>query len=121
MGVATADELLRLGREALAAADWKRASALFQQAAEFGETAEVLDGLGEAFQFGGEHARAIEVKERALAEYERRGLRAEAAESSALAGVPVRVGPWQPRRGQRVHGAGESLLEGVEECAAHGG
>jgi hypothetical protein len=46
MGVATADELPRLGREALAAADWERARVVFEQAAEFGETAEVLDGLG---------------------------------------------------------------------------
>jgi uncharacterized protein HemY len=73
MGMATADELLRLGREALATADWERARGFFEQAAEFGETPEVLDGLGEAMQFGGEHARAIELKERAFAEYERRG------------------------------------------------
>ena len=44
MGVATSDELLRLGREALAAAEWEHAHAFFEQAAEFGETAEVLDG-----------------------------------------------------------------------------
>jgi tetratricopeptide (TPR) repeat protein len=80
MGVATADELVRLGREALAQADWERARSLFEQAAEFGETAEILDGLGDALQFRGEHARAIEVKERAFAEDERRGLRAGAAE-----------------------------------------
>ena len=55
MGAATADELLRLGREALGVADWERARALLEQAAELGETAEVLDGLGEALQFGGEH------------------------------------------------------------------
>jgi hypothetical protein len=56
------------------------ARALLEQAAEFGETAEILDGLGEALQFGGEHSHAIELKERAVAEYQRRGLRAEAAE-----------------------------------------
>ena len=120
MGVATADELLRLGREALAAADWEGARALFEQAAEFGETAEVLDGLGEALQFGGEHARAIELKERAFVEYERRGLRAEAAElarwlaflyASAYGNVAAANG-WMARA--------ESVLEGVEECAAHG-
>ena len=62
MSAATAGELLRLGREALTAADWERARDFFQRAAEFGETAEVLDGLGEALQFEGEHARAIELK-----------------------------------------------------------
>jgi hypothetical protein len=45
MGVPTLDELLRLGREALAAADWQR-ELVFEQAADLGETAEVLDGLG---------------------------------------------------------------------------
>ncbi len=120
MGTATADELLRLGREALATADWERASGFFEQAAEFGETAEILDGLGEALQFGGEHARAIDVKERAFAEYERQGLRAEAAELarwlaflhvSVHGNVPAANG-WMARA--------ESVLEGVEESAAHG-
>ena len=41
MASPAADELVRLGREALAAADWERARALFEQAAELGETAEV--------------------------------------------------------------------------------
>ena len=120
MGVATADELVRLGREALGVADWERARAVFEQAAAFGESAEVLDGLGEALQFGGEHARAIELKERAFAEYERRGLRAEAAELArwlAFLQVSVRgnvaaANGWMARA--------ESVLEGVEESAAHG-
>jgi len=120
MGVATADELLRLGREALAAADWESARALFEQAAEFGESAELLAGLGEALQFGGQHARAIELKERAFAEYERRGLRAEAAElarwlaflHASVHGNEAAANGWMARA--------ESLLEGIEECAAHG-
>jgi DNA-binding CsgD family transcriptional regulator len=120
MGVATADELVRLGREALGVADWKRARAVFEQAAAFGESAEVLDGLGEAMQFGGEHRRAIEFKERAFAEYERRGLRAEAAALArwlaflhvSVHGNAAAANGWMARA--------ESLLEGVEECAAHG-
>ena len=120
MGVATADEFLCLGREALATADWERARGFFEQAAAFGESAEVLDGLGEALQFGGEHARAIEVKERAFAEYERRGLRAEAAELArwlaflhvSVHGNVAAANGWMARA--------ESVLEGVEESAAHG-
>ena len=120
MSVATVDELLRLGREALATADWQRASALFEQAAELGETAEVLDGLGEALQFGGEHARAIEVRERAFVEYERGGRRAEAAELArwlaflhvSVHGNVAAANGWMARA--------ESVLEGVEESAAHG-
>jgi DNA-binding CsgD family transcriptional regulator len=120
MGVTTADELIRLGREALAASDWQSARALLEQAAELGETAEILDGLGEALQFGGEHARAIELKERAFAEYEQRGLRAEAAELArwlaflyaSVHGNVAAANGWMARA--------ESVLEGVEECAAHG-
>jgi ATP/maltotriose-dependent transcriptional regulator MalT len=120
MSVATVDELLHLGREALATADWERAGALFAQAAEIGETAEVLDGLGEALQFGGEHARAIEVKERAFAAYERCGRRAEAAELArwlaflhvSVHGNVAAANGWMARA--------ESVLEGVEESAAHG-
>jgi DNA-binding CsgD family transcriptional regulator len=120
MDAATAAELLRLGREALASADWGRARAFFEQAAEFGESAEILDGLGEALQFGGEHARAIESKERAFAEYERRGLRVEAAELArwlaflyvSVHGNVAAANGWMARA--------EGLLEGLEECAAHG-
>jgi DNA-binding CsgD family transcriptional regulator len=120
MAVAAVDELLRLGREALAAADWEGACALFEQAAEFGESAEVFAGLGEALQFAGEHARAIELKERAFAEYERRGLRVEAAELArwlaflhvSVHGSVAAANGWMARA--------EGLLEGVPECAAHG-
>jgi DNA-binding CsgD family transcriptional regulator len=120
MGAATADEFLRLGREALGIADWERARAAFEQAAALGESAEVLDGLGEALQFSGEHARAIAFKERAFAGYERRGLRAEAAGLArwlaflqvSVHGNAAAANGWMARA--------ESLLEGVDECAAHG-
>ena len=120
MASPAADELVRLGRDALAAADWERARALFEQAAELGETAEVLDGLAEALQFGGQHDRAIELKERAFAEYERRGMRAEASElarwlaflNASVHGNVAAANGWMARA--------ESLLEGVPECAAHG-
>ncbi len=120
MGVATADELLRLGREALATADWERARGFFERAAEFGETAEILDGLGEALQFGGEHARAIELKERAFAEYERRGLREQAAELARwLAFLHVSVhGNLAAANGWMARA--ERVLEGMRESAAHG-
>ena len=120
MGVAAADELARRGHEALAAADWARARAFFEQAAEADESAEVLAGLGDALQFGGEYARAIELKERAFAEYERRGLRAQAAELArwlaflyaSVHGNVAAANGWMARA--------ESVLEGVEERAARG-
>jgi hypothetical protein len=53
MGVETAADHVRRGREALAAADWERARSCFERAWRFGETAEVLDGLGMAAHFQG--------------------------------------------------------------------
>ena len=120
MGLATPDELVRLGHEALATADWERARAFYEQALEHGETAEMLAGLGEALHFGGELAPAIAVKERAFAEYERCGLRVEAAEVArwlaflhvSVHGNAAAANGWMARA--------ESALEGIEESAAHG-
>jgi DNA-binding NarL/FixJ family response regulator len=120
MQAETADELLRSGREALAAADWERARSLFEKAGEAGETAEVLDGLSQAAHFQGQYARAIELKRRAFAAYRRRDMRAEAAELArwlaflhgTVHGNMAAASGWMARA--------ERLLEGVEECAAHG-
>ena len=119
MDVATADELLGLGREALAAADWGARPRDLRAGRGARRERRGLDGLGEALQFGGEHRRAIELKERAFADYERRGLRAEAELARWLAFLYVSVhgnvaaaNGWMARA--------ESVLEGVEECAAHG-
>ena len=120
MGTATAEDLLHAGREALAAADWQRARSRFEEARDLGESAEVLDGLSQAVHFQGEYDRAIELKERAFALYRRRGKRVEAAELArwlaflhgAVHGNMAAANGWMARA--------ESLLEGVEECAAHG-
>src|SRR5919108_4087562 len=77
------DDLVRGGREALAAADWERARACFERAAaEFGETAEVLDGLSDAAHFQGEYERAIELRERAFAAHRHDGNRIAAADAA---------------------------------------
>ena len=84
------------------------------------ESAEALAGLSEAVHFQGEYDRAIELKERAFALYRRRGNRAEAAELArwlaflhgAVHGNMAAANGWMARA--------ESLLEGVEECDAHG-
>jgi DNA-binding CsgD family transcriptional regulator len=117
MGPEAHDELARSGWEALAAGDWDRARSCFEQA---GETAEVLDGLSQAAQFKGDHVRAIELKERAFAAYQRRDKRAEASELArwlaflhgAVHGNTAAANGWMARA--------ESLLEEVEPCAAHG-
>jgi DNA-binding CsgD family transcriptional regulator len=120
MGGDSADDLSRKGRDALAAGDWEGARFCFEQARELEETAEVLDGLGQAAHFQGRHVEAIELKERAFGVYRRRGARAQAAE----------VARWLAFLYGAVHGNraaasgwmawAERLLEGLEESVEHG-
>jgi len=120
MGPQAAAELLRAGRQALAAADWATARSCFEKALELGESAELLDGLGQALHFQGEYDRAIELKERAFAAYRHLGRHAEAAELARWVGfLHVTVhGNMAAANGWMARAA--SVLEGVEECAAHG-
>jgi DNA-binding NarL/FixJ family response regulator len=111
---------LERGREALAAADWERARSCFERAARFGETAEVLDGLGQAAHFQGRHLEAIELLERAFAGYSTRDSRAEAAAVArwvaflygAVHGNVAAAHGWMARA--------ERMLEGAEESVEHG-
>jgi DNA-binding CsgD family transcriptional regulator len=120
MGTEPQQDLLQAGREALAAGDWAGACAQFEKAAELGESAEALDGLSQAVHYQGHHARAIELKERAFALYRRGGKRAEASELArwlaflhgSVNGNMAAANGWMARA--------ESLLEGMDECAAHG-
>jgi DNA-binding CsgD family transcriptional regulator len=115
--MAAPDELLRSGREALAAGDWEAARRCFEQA---GEGAEALDGLSQALHYKGEYDRAIELKERAFASYRRRGKRVEASELArwlaflyaSVHGNMAAAGGWMARA--------ESLLDGLEPSVAHG-
>jgi DNA-binding CsgD family transcriptional regulator len=115
-----ADALLRGGQEALAAADWERARGCLEQAREREETPEVLDGLSEVAHFEGEYERAVELKERAFAAYRQSGSYAEAADVArwlaflhgTFRGNFSVASGWMARA--------ETLLEEVEECAAHG-
>jgi DNA-binding NarL/FixJ family response regulator len=114
------DRLLEDGWDALAAADWQRARACFENALEESETAEALDGLSQAVHFQGDYDRAIELKELAFAAYRRSAKPVEAADTARWLGFlhgtyhgnfAVASG-WMARA--------ESLLEDVEDCAAHG-
>jgi tetratricopeptide (TPR) repeat protein len=114
------DDLLQAGRNALAVGDWERARSCFERARELSESAEVLDGLSQAAQFQGDHELAIELKERAFAAHRGRGKRTEAAELArwlaflhgAVHGNAAAANGWMARA--------ERLLEGMDECAAHG-
>jgi DNA-binding CsgD family transcriptional regulator len=115
-----ANDLLRSGREALAAADWERARSCFERACEREETPEVLDGLSAVAHFAGDYERAIELKERAFAAYRRDGKRVQAADlarwlaflHASFHGNLSAASGWI--------GRAENLLDEVEECAAHG-
>lgn len=65
--------LLEQGWQALAAADWRRAQACFEQAREVEEAAEVLDGLGQALYWQDRYDEALRLRERAYALYRERG------------------------------------------------
>lgn len=117
---ATRRQLLRAGDEAIAAADWERARACFEDARELDGSPEALDGLSEVANFEGDYELAIELKEAACAGYRERDQRVEASH----------VARWLAFMHATYHGnyavasgwmaRAESLLEGVDECAAHG-
>jgi len=115
-----AERLLHDGWQALAAADWPSAQACFEQAMAQDETAEALDGLSQAKHFQREYDDATRLKERAFAAYRDAGNRVKAADTARWLGFlhgtfhgnySVAAG-WIARA--------ESMLEGVDECAAHG-
>jgi DNA-binding NarL/FixJ family response regulator len=120
MPTEAADPLLSDGWKALAAADWQTARDCFGQVVAKSEAAEALDGLSQALHFQGDYDRAIELKERAFAAYRGAGQPVEASNTArwlgflhaTYAGNFAVAGGWMARA--------ESLLEGVEECAAHG-
>ena len=114
------EQLLREGGEAIATADWERARAYLEEALKLDGAPEALDGLGEVANFEGDYERAIELKEEAVAAYVERDQPVEASHVARWLGfmhgtyhgsIAVASG-WIARA--------ESLLEGIEECAAHG-
>jgi DNA-binding CsgD family transcriptional regulator len=71
-------DLIASGQRALAVGDWAGARSAFEQALADREAAEALDGLGQALWWRNDPARALELRQRAYAEYVRRGERAPA-------------------------------------------
>lgn len=114
------DRLPREGWEALAAADWQTARRSFEDALADSESAEALDGLSQALHFQREYDAAIEVKERAFAAYRREGRPADAADTARWLAFlhGTYLGNFSVASGWM--GRASSVLEGVEECAAHG-
>ena len=120
MEPASAEELIREGWKALAAADWAAARPPSSRPASSQESAETLDGLGRALHFQREYQPAIELTERAFAAYRRDGRFVEAADRArwlaflhgAINGNMTVASGWM--------GRAAAVLEGVEECAGHG-
>ncbi len=114
------DRLPHDGWKALGAADWDAARASFEEALADSETAEALDGLSQALHFQRDYDRAIEVKERAFAAYRSEGRPADAANTARWLAFlhGTYHGNWAAASGWM--GRAQSLLEDVDECAAHG-
>ena len=114
------DELIHDGWMALDRADWASARSLFEQARAAGDRAEALDGLGRALHFQCDYEQAIELTERAFAAYRLEGRPVDAADRArwlaflhgAIHGNMAAASGWL--------GRAASLIEDVEECAAHG-
>ena len=120
MDVQARDDLLREGDEAIAAAQWERARTCLERVLEDGESPEALTGLSKIAMIDREYDRAIELKERAFEAYKRAGQLAAASDSATWVtfmyaayhgNLSVALG-WKERAA--------TVLEGVEECAAHG-
>jgi len=117
----TGAECLREGREATTAADWARARTRFEEARGFDDSApEALDGLSEVANFEGEYERAIALKEEAFAAYRERDKPVDASHAARWLGFMYATyhGNYAVASGWIARA--ESLLEGVEERAAHG-
>jgi DNA-binding NarL/FixJ family response regulator len=120
MGKEDADAQLRAGQEALAAADFALARSCFERVLACDERAEALDGLSQVAHLEGEYDEAIALKERAFGAYRAAGKPARAAD----------VARWLAFLHGTFHGnfavasgwmgRAASLLEDVDECAAHG-
>jgi DNA-binding NarL/FixJ family response regulator len=114
------DRRLREGWDALEAADWPAARGFFEGALAASESGEALDGLSQALHFQREYDAAVDVKERAFAAYRREGRRADAADTARWLAFlhGTYHGNYAVASGWM--GRAQSLLEDVEECAAHG-
>ena len=114
------EDLLREGEEAIAAADWQRARVCLERVLEQGESPEALTGLSKIAMIDREYERAIELKERAFELYRRAAQFAPALDSASWLAFMYATyhGNFSAALGWKERAA--SVLEGVEECAAHG-
>lgn len=112
--------LIAKGRASLIRCDWPEAQALFEEALAQEETADGLDGLGQALYWQGEYGPALARRERAYALYRQRGeprravfVAVQLAQLHGLLyGNVAAVNGWL--------GHARRMLQDCEECAEHG-
>jgi DNA-binding CsgD family transcriptional regulator len=114
------EDLAATGKAALDSGRWAEARAAFEAALSEGETAEVLDGLGEALWWLGEPLAAVEHRERAYVAFRRAGEGARAAHTAlsvcttylANFGNGAAAAGWLARAESAVSGAEAEALQG---------
>lgn len=120
---ADVETLIAEGRDALSVCDWETARSCFEQAREMAETAEVLDGLGQALYWLGDYPQALSLRERAFGLYRQRGDHRPAVlvavQLAALHGMVFGNGAalsgWLGHAEQMVERAGDCPEEGWVE------
>ena len=115
-----AEDLLRKGEEAIAAADWETARACLEKVLEREESPEALTGLSKVAAIEREYERSIELEERAF-ELFKRGGQVESASRSAYwltfmyatyAGNFSAAMGWKERAASVLERAGDSAANG---------
>ena len=116
-----AAEAVEAGRAALLRGDGAAARELFEKASEYGETAEILDGMALSYYLDTDYATTAHYLERAYASYRREGDIAAAARSARLASwVHGNInGDWAIEQGW-IARACSVLGEAAEDTAEHG-
>ena len=112
-----ANDRLEAARAAFAQGDWAAARDAYQAALDEHQSAEALDGLGQAVWWLGETQAAIELRSRAFAEYRSEGQDERAANVAIYVGAEYRIaGNASVADGWL--GQAQRLLEGRGDCEA---
>jgi DNA-binding NarL/FixJ family response regulator len=99
--------------------DWARAREQFEHVLADAPSPDALDGLGQTLWWLGDTDGAVEHRTRAFAEYQRLGMRDEAANVAVYLAAEFRIAGNSSLANGWL-GRAQRLLDGVAECGAHG-